>query len=409
MKVSKERQVYSQGMLVYLAVLLSLLQGVSMRGAKMLVSLSALGLGATSFQVGLLAALFAAFPLLLAVYAGKASDRAGVKRPIVGGSLMLALGIAAPLVVPGLAGLMLCATLVGLGHIFFHVSIHNLIGAYGAGEARTRNFATFSLGASISAFIGPSLAGFSIDGLGFAPTHAMLAAIAVLPAIIIVAYPKLVPARAPTAPHGESGGSLALLGNAGLRRTLIMSGVTLTGIELFTFYFPVYGRSIGLSASAIGMVMSSYAVAAFIVRMGMHHASRRLGEIGVLTASLFVAGAVYMLVPLVDRAPLLALAAFFLGIGLGCAQPLTILLTYNHAPAGRSGEALGMRLMVNKLTQIAVPLVFGGLGSAFGLLPVFWANGAFLLAGGFVSLAERRFASQRDAAAAIFEQQEEDT
>jgi hypothetical protein len=39
---------------------------------------------------------------------------------------------------------------------------------------------------------------------------------------------------------------MAMLRDAGLRRTLIMSGVTLTGIELFTFYFPVYGRSIGL-------------------------------------------------------------------------------------------------------------------------------------------------------------------
>src|SRR4029434_11288165 len=100
----------------------------------------------------------------------------------------------------------------------------------------------------------------------------------------------------------------------GLRRTLIMSGVTLTGIELFTFYFPVYGRSIGLSASAIGMVMASYAVAAFIVRMGMHWAAKRLGEVGVLTASLFVAGATYFLVPLVEHAPLLAAVAFLLGL-----------------------------------------------------------------------------------------------
>ena len=395
--------------MVYLAVLLSLLQGVSMRGAKMLVSLSALGIGATPFQVGVLASLFAAFPLLLAVYAGKTSDRIGVKRPMVAGAFIIAAGIAVPLFVPGLAGLLLCAALVGLGHIFFHVSVHNLIGAYGEGEARTRNFATFSLGASISAFIGPSAAGFSIDGWGFPPTHVLLAVIATLPAILLIAYPKLVPVRAPHSKDEAAGGSLALLGNPGLRRTLIMSGVTLTGIELFTFYFPVYGRSIGLSASAIGMVMSSYAIAAFIVRMGMHHAARRMGEIGVLTASLFIAGATYLLVPLVSQAPLLALVAFLLGIGLGCAQPLTILLTYNHAPAGRSGEALGMRLTVNKLTQIAVPLVFGGLGSAFGLIPVFWANGAFLLAGGFVSLAERRVAAARDATAALGEQQEEDT
>jgi predicted MFS family arabinose efflux permease len=376
--------------LVYLAVLLSLLQGVSMRGAKMLVSLSALANGATPLQVGILAALFAAFPLLLAVYAGKISDRTGVKQPILIGAVIMSAGIAVPLAIGGLAGLMAASALVGLGHIFFHVSIHNLIGAYGEGESRTRNFATFSLGASISAFIGPSLTGFSIDGWGYRPTYAILAAIALLPAMILLAYPRLVPKRAPRSHEESSGGSFELLKSAGLRRTLIMSGVTLTGIELFTFYFPVYGRSIGLSASAIGMVMSTYAIAAFIVRMGMHRASRRIGEVGVLTASLFIAGATYMLVPLVTQAPLLAVVAFLLGIGLGCAQPLTILLTYNHAPPGRSGEALGMRLTVNKLTQIAVPLTFGAIGSAFGLLPVFWANGVFLLAGGFVSLAERR-------------------
>jgi predicted MFS family arabinose efflux permease len=245
--------------------------------------------------------------------------------------------------------------------------------------------------------------------MGFLPTHALLAVVALLPATILAVYPKLIPERAPHVAHDAAGGSLALLRNAGLRRTLIMSGVTLTGIELFTFYFPVYGRSIGLTATAIGLVMSSYAVAAFIVRLGMHSAARRIGELGVLTASLFVAGLTFLVVPMVSQAPLLALMAFLLGIGLGCAQPLTILLTYNHAPAGRSGEALGMRLSVNKLTQILVPVVFGGLGTAFGLLLVFWANGAFLLAGGFVSLAERRIAARRDLAAAVAEQDEEDT
>ena len=181
--------------MVYLAVLLSLLQGISMRGAKMVVSLSALDIGATPFQVGLLAALFAAFPLGLAVYAGKISDRVGVKWLIAGGAVMIALGLLVPLAGGGLAALMLCSALVGLGHIFFHVSIHNLIGAYGGGEARTRNFATFSLGASVSAFIGPSLAGFSIDGWGFPPTYALLACVALLPAAIIVAYPRLIPPR----------------------------------------------------------------------------------------------------------------------------------------------------------------------------------------------------------------------
>jgi predicted MFS family arabinose efflux permease len=401
------RSVYF-GVAVYLAVLLSILQGISMRGAKILVSLSALAGGATPFQVGVLAAMFAAFPLLLAVYAGKFSDRVGVKRPILGGAVTIAVGILTPLALPGLTGLMVACALIGLGHIFFHVSIHNLVGGFGSGEQRTRNFATFALGASIAAFIGPSLGGISMDLWGFRATHVLLACIAIAPALLLLARPSIVPPRAAHAKAEAGGGSLEMLRDAGLRRTLIMSGVTLTGIELFTFYFPVYGRSVGLTASAIGMVMSSYAVAAFLVRMGMPGATRRMGEVGVLTASLFIAGLTYLLVPLVSSAPLLAGIAFLLGIGLGCAQPLTIILTYNHAPPGRSGEALGLRLTVNKLTQIVVPLAFGAMGTAFGLLPVFWANGAFLLAGGAISLAERRVAAARDAAAVLAERQEDD-
>jgi len=91
--------------------------------------------------------------------------------------------------------------------------------------------------------------------------------------------------------------------------------------------------------------------------------------------------------------PMLVFAAFLLGLGLGSAQPLTIMLTYHHAPQGRSGEALGMRLTVNKITQIAIPLVFGGI-AFFGLYPVFWANAAFLLAGGAVSLKDLRKVSR---------------
>jgi MFS family permease len=168
-----------------------------------------------------------------------------------------------------------------------------------------------------------------------------------------------------------------------------MSGVALTGIELFSFYLPIYGKAIGLSAAVIGMILSSYAVAGFIVRTVMHRLAQRYTELGVLTGSLFVAALAYLAIPALASAWLLAAAAFILGLALGSAQPLTIILTYNHAPEGRAGEALGMRIMANKVTQITVPLVFGGFGAALGAVPVFLALGVFLFAAGLVSLKAR--------------------
>jgi predicted MFS family arabinose efflux permease len=177
-----------------------------------------------------------------------------------------------------------------------------------------------------------------------------------------------------------------LLAIPALRRTLIMSGVALTGIELFSFYLPVYGRAIGLAPSSIGMVLSCYAVAGFMVRTFMDRLARRYTEIGVLTGSLFLAALAYASLPALHEAVLLGLAAFTLGLALGSAQPLTIILTYNQAPEGRSGEALGLRIMANKVTQIGVPLMFGGLGAAMGAAPVFLATAAFLFVAGLLSL-----------------------
>jgi len=377
-------------MSVYFVILLSVLSSIAHRGSKVLVSLDALQLGANSFMVGVLAALYAVFPLLLAVYAGRVSDRFGVRYPILFGSVGMTAGLFLPALQDGWVVLFLCPTLIGLGHIFFHVSIHNAVGSIGSAAERAKNFSTFSLGASVATFIGPSLAGFSIDALGFRPTFIALAAISLVVVLLALAFPGRVLPRGEHHDDKQARRALDLLKEAPLRRTLLMSGVTLTGIELFSFYMPVYGQSIGLSASRIGLVLSSYAAAAFVVRLLMQKLVMRYTETGVLTGSLFIATATYALFPFLSGAPMLVATAFLLGLGLGSAQPLTIMLTYHHAPPGRSGEALGMRLTVNKITQISIPLVFGGVGAVFGLAPVFWANAAFLLAGGIVSVKDLR-------------------
>ena len=176
-----------------------------------------------------------------------------------------------------------------------------------------------------------------------------------------------------------------------------MSGVVLTGLELFTFYMPIYGRSIGASATSIGLVLASYAAAAFLVRSLMPRLSRRLGPEPLLASAFLVGAAAYLMFPMFRDLPVLMAIAFVLGLGLGLGQPLTIMMVYERAPPDRSGEALGMRLTVNKVMQIAIPLVFGTLGTAFGVYPVFWANAVFLAAAGALGLrrAERPADSQR--------------
>ena len=368
----------------------SVLTGIAFRGSKVLFALYALHLGASPATVGVLAATYSVFPLLLAVRAGRIADRHGVRYSLLIGSIGLATALALPYAVPGLATLYVAAALLGFAHIFYHVAIHCAVGAAGGSEVRAKNFGTFSLGGSVAAFIGPVATGFSIDHQGYAATCLLLAAIAAIPALTLSVARRMVSAHVRVPAEQSSSGAFELLRDPSLRRVFVMSGVVLTGLELFAFYVPIYGRSIGASASQIGLVLASYAAAAFVVRLIMPRLVRRHGEARLLAIALLLSGVTYLLFPLFTNMAMLAGIAFALGLGLGLGQPLTITLTYERSPAGRAGEALGLRLTANKVTQLAIPLLFGTLGSAFGVFPVFWANAVFLTASGALCLRSER-------------------
>jgi len=159
----------------------------------------------------------------------------------------------------------------------------------------------------------------------------------------------------------------------------------ITGLDLFQLYMPLYGHSVGLSASAIGMVLGAFAAASFVVRAMLPMLVRRHGEEATLLYSLLLAAATCLLIPFFSSAVVLGAIAFVLGLGLGIGQPLTVILTYNQSPAGRAGEALGLRIAINNSIHVVVPAVFGAVGTLFGLAPVFWANSVFLAGGGYAS------------------------
>ena len=64
---------------------------------------------------------------------------------------------------------------------------------------------------------------------------------------------------------------------------------------------------------------------------------------------------------------------------------MSLTLIYSRAPEGRSGEALGLRLTINNFTHMVTPLLFGAVGTAFGVTPVFLLNAGMLAFGGFLT------------------------
>jgi predicted MFS family arabinose efflux permease len=226
------------------------------------------------------------------------------------------------------------------------------------------------------------LAGFGIDGIGYTATFAVLAGFPLVP-LAVLGLDKL---RLPQ-PHVHR--ALAdprhrvadLLRHRELRPVFVTSGLLAAAWDMFTFAIPVYGASIDLSASSIGLVLGAFSVATFVIRGLLPAISRRLTAWPLLAASLAIAAGSFLLFPLFERAALLMGVAFFLGLGLGMSQPMVMSILHNTAPAGRVGEAVGVRMTLVNMSQITIPLAFGALGTALGMLPVFWAT-ALLLSGG---------------------------
>jgi len=359
---------------------------VAMRSSRVLLSLFALDLGTSVSVIGMLVASISLFPLFLSIYAGRLTDRLGLRRPLVLGSAGVTLAMVVPWFMPTLQGLFISAALLGTSNIFFALAMQHWIGLLGNNATeRTRNFGNYATCVSIGAFIGPVIAGFGIDSVGHAGAY-LICMIFPLAAFIAVAFfVRNQPGPEAREEGAVPGRAMDLLRVPELRRILITGGVLLTGIDLFEFYMPVYTRSIGHSASVVGMIVGMYSVAAFAVRSAIPRLVRWKTEEQLLTRCLAFGALGYLLVPFLENPWLLGAMAFTLGMCMGCGQPLTMSIIYNRSPSGRAGEALGLRLTSNNITHTSVPMIFGGLGAAIGVGSVFWIIAVLLGAGAIYS------------------------
>lgn len=362
---------------------LGILNHTVLTGSRVTISLYALSLGSSAFVVGILMGLYAFLPMLLAVAAGRLTDRIGVRKPMLVGSCGVAIAAALPCFVSGIPPLFVTTLLLGASFMLFQVATQNATGMFGHASERAKHFAMLALGYSISGFCGPLASGLMIDHAGFAGTFGLLALLPLIPMAVLSRGILELPGPRPVTADTPSGGVAELFRNRHLRRVFVVNALLAVAWDLHSFFIPIYGATIGLSASRIGVILAAFAAATFVVRLFMGWIARRFSEFGVLATALFIAATAYALFPFVKEVgPLMALS-FALGLALGCAQPMVMSLLHSIAPAGRMGEAVGVRMSIINASTFAMPLLFGAVGSTLGLAPVFWSIGVALAGGGF--------------------------
>ena len=371
-------------MIAYLVVLPTLLLHLAFAGCRVNLSLFALSLHASPLTVGILLSLLALLPMMFAVRAGRIIDRIGVRRPMLLGSVIVIAGLVIAVAFPRIEALFAVSLIVGAGFMLFHIAVNHAVGVIGRPEDRVKNFSVIALTFSTSGFLGPVLTGYAIDWIGYRGTFVMHVVSALAALGVLLAKPLDIPRQAHGGAQNRQKRLVDLVRAPSMRRVFIISGALSMSWDLFSFVVPIHGSRIGLSASQIGLLLGAFGVAVFVVRLLLPLVAHRLTEWQLLTFAMMVTGIGFFLFPLVNTVPVLMLFSFILGAGFGGAQPMIMSLLYTHAPPGRGGEAVAVRTLLINVSQAGMPLLFGALGAALGMTPVFWTMAIALAVGGWV-------------------------
>lgn len=367
---------------IRLTLALTLFNFTGANAMKVLLTLYALELGASATVVGILGGLLFLFPLLLSWPIGALADRMAARGLLVFAAACAAVSLLIMYIWPTLTMFYVAAALNGLALAFFHVTLQNLIGTLSSVDDRARNFGNFSLAGAATSFVGPLLAGFSIDTVGYAWACLITGSMSLVVLVLLAMLGRHLP---PARPKIKSTAAQGALLDRKLMLMLVTSSLVQLGYDLFQFYVPIHGHNLGLSASAIGGVLATLATAVFIVRIFLAQlVDRYPGE--KLLMAVFATGAVaFVLLPFAASGTALGALAFLFGLGMGIGIPLTVILMYSASAEGRSGQTLGLRLTANNLVRMGGPMVFGAISAAVGMAWVFWIIGGVMVAGGVLA------------------------
>jgi len=374
---------------IRLLVFLTVLTHLSFAGCRVIISLTAIHFGASPFVIGVVLSLLTVIPILFALRWGRWVDRAGVRGPMLAGIAAILLAMVLGWAFPRLETLFVVSLLAGSGFFLYHIAAGQAAALIGRPEDRIKNFSLLALAFSVSSFLGPTLSGFAIDGIGHANAMLALSVGVLVNIVVLAAWKPDVPRHGTAAAHQEKRRVSDLLRIPGFRLVFIVSGVLSMTWDLFAFVMPIHGSQLGLSATTIGVILGAFGAAVFVVRLLLPLVVHRVDEWRMLIAAMLLSGATLVAFPLVHGVPLLMALSFLLGVGLGGTQPFIMALLYEKAPAGRGAEVLSVRTWLINVSQTGVPLAFGALGAILGMLPVFWAMGASLLIAGWFATRDK--------------------
>lgn len=335
--------------------------------ARVVFSIAALQVGASTFAAGLIVALIAVVPALTAIHFGRLMDKIGT-RPVLMASLSLsAFALLQCAFFQKTPSLLLAAPVVGGCAILTHVANTRIMGSVQDITLRTRNLGYIAAINSCAQLLAPAIAAFVLEKNGIGITLLMLSFMPGMAYVLMKKYSHSTGDHSKRNPATKKTKPWDLLKILQLKRVLLVNAVSSTSLTSFPFIAAVFGHDRNISPSQVGLLIAAAGIGTVAIRLIIPRIMKHIGKATIISASLMVTAITYLIIPFFANIYILLVLSIVLGVFVGAGMPIALADIYSESPQERVSEALGLSMSLSMIPQALIPMAIGGLTTVIGL------------------------------------------
>ncbi|MCX6443760.1 MAG: MFS transporter [Actinobacteria bacterium] len=342
-----------------------------------MITYRAIELDANAAQIGLIAALYALFPVILALQFGSWVGKLGEAKFIIYGTVAMMVTSAALIFANSLVTLGIATGAAGIAHLACMVGGQSMVALRAPRESYDRYFGFYTFSASVGHMLGPIIASVVAGSNGALPkstSHAfMLAVLLTILAIFPVIRWRN---ERPTIEgkqdlEGTFKAAIKLAKRPGIMAAIYISLAISSVADVLVVFLPLFGTENNFSPYAIGAILAIRAGTTMLSRLFLGRLSDRFSTFQLLWWSTVISVVCCCAMAFAHTPLTLGAVVFIAGFSLGVGQPLTMSLVSQKTESSERAMAVSARLMGNRFGQFLVPAAAGTLAAASGAGAVF--------------------------------------
>ncbi len=350
-------------------------------------------LGAGEAMVGLVVGSFNVLSLVLALVVGDLADRMPIKKMLILGAFCNFLYSGLLCLVQTPWELVGTQTIGGLGFLLLIVCTQAYISGIEDIRKREKCFSRITLAAALGQTSGPLCGGWILSAFSFSVVFISAVGVSTLGSVIFFLREER--KRIEYAPPAQSfkqklGVISSMLRDMRMGLVLIFTLAVILPVTLRGSFLPILLKDKGISEVNIGAMLSVFAVAMTLVRLGVGRVLARFSRLQVMLFVLLLLGISVGSLPLISPTWGLVIALAVFGTAFGLSQPLSMVMVSESSNDEQRGLAMGVRFSTITLGTFTGPQIMGLLAEYGGIsLPFYAALLPVLLTAGLLVLLKR--------------------